>query len=153
MGSGSSGSYSGAVRSQPYAETYHVCPGALKRDMKNPYIYDPQTGYFKNPNAINLNDAIQGNSVYLNGLRPNGPITYVMDTNGNIILGKRCNPNKSSQRAPHPTLIGGKDPEVQVAGMITFIKGKIYTVDNQSGHYRPNIRSMEKIEKSDEKTL
>lgn len=76
---------------------------------------------------------------------PLSAITYVMDMNGNIIIGKRVNPNDGRKRAPHPTLIGGKDPQVQCAGMITFRKGKILSVDNQSGHYRPNIGSMNKV--------
>ena len=68
-----------------------------------------------------------------------------MDKEGNIIFGKRYNPNDGRKRAPHPTLIGGKDPEVQCAGMIQFKKGRIYSVDNQSGHYRPDIKSLDKV--------
>ena len=45
-----------------------------------------------------------------------------MDENGNIIFGKRVNPNDSRKRAPHPTLIGGRDPQVQCAGIIEFKK-------------------------------
>ena len=59
---------------------------------------------------------------------------------------ERANPNDGRKRAPHPTLIGGKDPQVQCAGMITFYKGRILSVDNQSGHYRPNSKSMEKVD-------
>lgn len=73
-------------------------------------------------------------------------MTYVMDKDGNIIFGKRANPNDARKRAPHPTLIGGKDPQVQCAGMITFHKGRILSVNNQSGHYRPNIQSMEEVD-------
>ena len=80
-------------------------------------------------------------------------MTYVLDTNGNIIMGKRANPNNSKWRAPHPTLIGGKDPLVQCAGMITFKKGKILSVDNQSGHFRPNSKSMEKVDKALQKYM
>lgn len=31
---------------------------------------------------------------------------------GNIIFGKRINPNNPQKRAPHPTLIGGVDPKI-----------------------------------------
>ena len=72
----------------------------------------------------------------------------VMDKKGNIIFGKRCNPNDGRKRSPHPTLIGGKDPQVQCAGMIEFHKGRILSVDNHSGHYRPNPKSMEKVDKA-----
>ena len=146
MGSGSSSSYSGAGGSQPYANTYHVVQKELNKDKKDPDIYNPSTGYFKNPTATNLENAAQNGSVYINGNKANGQYTYVMNQNGEIIFGKRSNPNDSSKRAPHPTLIGGKDPEVQNAGMITFKNGKIFYVDNQSGHYRPNIQSMGKVE-------
>lgn len=146
MGSGSGGSYSGAGGSQPYAEYYHVVAGELAHDKKDPDIYDPKTGYFKNPTATKLEDAVQGNSVFLDGKKANGQLTYIVDEKGEIIFGKRSNPNDQSKRAPHPTLIGGKDPQVQVAGMITFREGKIYSIDNQSGHYKPNIQSMGKVE-------
>jgi len=146
MGSGSSGSYSGAGGAQPYAESYHVVGNELNKDKKDSDIYYPTSGYFKNPTATKLENAVQGNSVYMDGNKANGTYTYVVNQDGEIIFGKRSNPNDSSKRAPHPTLIGGKDPQVQVAGMITFKNGKIYSVDNQSGHYRPNIQSMGKVE-------
>ncbi len=146
MGSGRSGSYSGAGGAQPYANTYHVVDKELRKDKKDPDIYNPRTGYFKNPSAINLESATQNGSVYIDGNKANGQYTYVMDQDGAIIFGKRSNPNDSSKRAPHPTLIGGKDPKVQNAGMITFRNGKIYSADNHSGHYRPNIQSMGKVD-------
>lgn len=146
MGSGSGGSYSGAGGSQPFASTYHVVTGELAHDKKDPDIYNPKTGYFKNPTASRLDKAAQGNAIYLDGKKANGQYTYVMNENGDIVFGKRSNPNDSSKRAPHPTLIGGKDPIVQAAGMMTFREGKIYSIDNNSGHYRPNIQSMGKVE-------
>ena len=142
MGSGSSSSYSGAGGSQPYANTYHVVQKELNKDKKDPDIYNPSTGYFKNPTATNLENAEQNGSVYIGGNKANGQYTYVMDQNGEIIFGKRSNPNDSSKRAPHPTLIGGKDPLVQMAGMLDIRGGKIYSYDNQSGHYKPNPKSM-----------
>ena len=69
-----------------------------------------------------------------------------MDKQGNIIFGKRSNPNNSEKRAPHPTLMGGTDPEVQAAGIIDIRGGKIYSIDDRSGHFRPNIKSMDKVE-------
>lgn len=146
MGSGSGGSYTGAGGSQPYADTYHVVPKELSADKKDSDIYSSSSGYFKNPTAVTLDSAVNGNSVYLGNSKVNGRLTYVMDKNGDIIFGKRSNPNDASKRSPHPTLAGGKDPQVQAAGMITFKNGKIYSVDNQSGHFRPNIQSMGKVE-------
>lgn len=43
---------------------------------------------------------------------------------------------------PHPTLIGGKDPQVQMAGLVKIRGGKIISYDNRSGHYKPNIKSI-----------
>ena len=146
MGSGSSGNYSGTKGgSQPYAESYHVVKGALASDKKDPDIYDPKTGYFHNPTAVTLEDATQDNRIYVDGNKQNGSLTYVMDEEGNIIIGKRKNPNDSSKRCPHPTLIGGTDPKVQCAGMITFDKGRIESVNTSSGHFKPNIKSLEKV--------
>lgn len=38
---------------------------------------------------------------------------YVMNKQCEIIFGKRVNPNNHLEHSPHPTLIGGKDPQVQ----------------------------------------
>lgn len=149
MGSGSSGSYHNTKGgSQPLADSYHVVNSAMKADKTDPDIYHPATGYFTNPTAVNLKDAIQGNRVYVDGKRQMGTITYVMDNNGNIIIGVRKNPNDNSKRCPHPTLIGGKDPTVQCAGMITFTKGRISSVNANSGHFKPNIGSLPKVKKA-----
>lgn len=146
MGSGSSSLYSGTNGgSQPYSNTYHVISKEMAHDKKDSDIYHPQTGYFRNPTATTLESSISGNQIVFGGHRAEGRMTYVLDKNGNIVYGKRCNPNDSSKRSPHPTLVGGKNPEVQCAGIIEFRKGRIYSVDNQSGHFRPNSKSMDKV--------
>ena len=117
----------------------------MNKDKKDPDIYDSSSGYFKNPTAVNIDNAAGKDSVRVDGKRPEGKITYVLDKNGNIIIGTRKNPNNPNKRAPHPTLIGGKNPEVQCAGMITFKKGKIVSVNNDSGHFIPNSQSMPKV--------
>lgn len=143
MGSGSSSSYN---CSQPYAELYSVISKMLKKDKENTSIYNNEKGYFKNPTATDLMQSIEGNYIYLNKQKANGTFTYVLDKNGKIIFGKRSNPNGSNLRSPHPTLIGGKNPKVQCAGIITFKNGKIDSIDNRSGHYRPNIKSLDKVD-------
>lgn len=35
--------------------------------------------------------------------------------------------------------------------MITFSKGKIVAVDNKSGHYKPNIKSLDAVDSAIEK--
>lgn len=147
MGSSYSGSYNGTNgSSQPFAESYEVCKPMYKKDITDPDIYNPNTGYYKNPTAMKIEDAISADKIKIGDKVPNGPITYVMDTNGNIIIGKRSNPNNPNARSPHPMLIGGKHPEVQCAGMITFKNGKIVSVDNQSGHFKPHINSLDKVD-------
>ncbi len=149
MGSGSSSNYHGTHGgSQPYSESYHVVDSAMKKDKKDPDIYNPDTGYFKNPTAVKLEDSIKDDRVYVDGKKQMGIITYVMDDNGDIIIGIRKNPNNPSKRCPHPTLIGGKDPTVQCAGMISFSKGRITSVDTNSGHYRPNSQSLPKVKQA-----
>lgn len=147
MGSGSGGNY-GSVSSgsQPYAPTYHVVSEMLAQDKKDSDIYNPNSGYPKNPTATKLTEAGDSGRVEINGKRADGKFVYVMDNDGNIIFGKRSNPNNEDKRSPHPMLIGGKDPTVQVAGIIEFRKGKIYSVDDRSGHFRPNSKSMEKVD-------
>ena len=84
----------------------------------------------------------------MDGHSAHGTYTYIVNENGDVIFGKRCNPNDPSRRAPHPTLIGGKDPEVQCAGMIRIEKGRIVWYNNDSGHFRPNSKSLETVDKA-----
>ena len=141
MGSGIGSSYSGTNGgSQPYATSYHVEPKMHKSDIKNGIYHNGH--YDKNPTAEKLTDKISGN--YIGNKNTNMKVPYVIDMEGNVIIGKR-NGNGKGNRAlptPHPTLIGGKDPLVQMAGMLDIRGGKIYSYDNQSGHYKPNPKSM-----------
>ena len=70
-----------------------------------------------------------------------------MDENNNLIFGKRVNPNNAAQRSPHPALIGGTNPKVKCAGILECKDRKIYRVNNQSGHYKPNVKSLDLVEK------
>ena len=148
MGSGSKGPYGGngsSGGSQPYAPTYHVVGEMMDRDKADSEIYNPSTGYPKNPTAKNIADSIVHEHIEIGGKTPNGPVTYVMDESGNIIIGKRSNPINPAKRSPHPMLIGGRDPIVQCADMLYFKNGKILSIDNQSGHFRPNSKSMDTV--------
>ena len=144
MGSGYKGAYSSGG-SQPYQPTYHVVKSMLELDKKAG-IYKPGRGYFKNPTRTDLEHAAKGDSIMFEGKEAAGTFMYVLDTDGRIIFGKRRNPYNSNGRSPHPTLIGGKDPVVQAAGIMNIMKGKIVSFDDQSGHYRPSSKSMDKVE-------
>jgi hypothetical protein len=71
----------------------------------------------------------------------NGKYMYAVSADGKLTLGTR----NGQSRMPHPTLVGGVDPKVQSAGIIEFRGGKIYSVDNASGHFKPGANSMEAI--------
>ncbi len=141
MGSGSSGPYGSGSGSQPYASSYHVEATMHQHDIATGVYHDGK--YDKNPTAERLDNKINGN--YIGDKRTSFTVPYVVDLNGNIIIGKR-NGNGRGEGAlptPHPTLIGGKDPQVKIAGMLEIRGGKIYSYDNQSGHFKPNIKSMD----------
>ncbi len=139
MGSGSSGSYSGTSgASQPYAPLYNVEPKMHQFDINNGTYHDGH--YDKNPTAKNLTDMINGN--YIGDKRTTLEVPYVIDKHGNIIVGRRSGNGRGGAPTPHPTLIGGKNPQVQMAGILHIHGGKISIYDNHSGHYKPNIKSM-----------
>lgn len=140
MGSGSGNSYSGTSGgSQPYSPTYHVEAKMHQMDIKNGTYHDGH--YDKNPTAKNINDMINGNYIVSKTFSSDN-MPYVIDTHGNIILGKRNGNGRDGAPTPHPTLIGGKDPQVQMAGLVKIHGGKIVSYDNNSGHYKPNKQSM-----------
>ena len=141
MGSGSSGPYGGgSTGSQPYAPSYHVESSMKKNDIETG-VYKGR--YTKNPTAKKLTDMINGNYIGNKTTNESG-LPYVIDMNGNIIVGKRSGNGRGpgALPTPHPTLIGGNDPQVQMAGLLKIGGGKILSYDNNSGHYKPNAKSM-----------
>jgi len=103
--------------------------------------------YPRNELTFNLKDRISSNGqvLELNSAKGvHGERMFAIDKNGNVFIGKRA-PN-SETRMPHPTLIGGKDPEVLAAGMIQFSKGRIVAVNNASGHFKPNASTLNTAE-------
>lgn len=126
--------------SQPYAPYYKVDPKMHYRDEARGI--SKNNVYTKNPTAKNISEMIHGN--YIGDKKTNNTYTYVIDKNGNIIVGQRNGNGKGPNKlpTPHPTLIGGKNPKAVVAGMLEIRGGKIYSVDNQSGHFKPHQKSM-----------
>ena len=98
--------------------------------------------YIKNPTAKNINEYIHEGSNYIGSKTMNGKYMYVVDMDNNMIIGTR-----SGQHMPHPTLVGGNNPRVQAAGIIEIRRGKIYRVDNASGHFKPGKESMDIVYK------
>lgn len=140
MGSGYSNLYHGTSgHSQPYASAYNVTASMHALDVKNG-IYN-NGKYNKNPTAINIREAINGNYIYGKNFNDNN-LTYAIDQDGNIIFGRRNGNGRNGLPTPHPTLIGGKKPTVTMAGILKIRGGKIYDYDNMSGHFKPNIKSM-----------
>lgn len=141
MGSGISGNYSGTKpneTSQPYAESYGVTPEMLQYDIDRG-VYNG--GYEKNPTAQKIENAINGE--YLFSKNRNKALTYVVDMDDNLIVAERNGNGFTGKATPHPTLVGGKSPRVKIAGMIQVENGKIVSYDNMSGHFKPNIKSMD----------
>ena len=139
MGSGISSNYSGTiVNSQPYAKSYSVTPEMMQFDIDRG-VYNGS--YEKNPTAKNINDVIVGE--YIISDTRDRYLTYVIDMNDNIIVGERNGNGFNGKATPHPTLIGGKNPKVKMAGLLFIEKGKITGYNHMSGHYKPNIRSMD----------
>ena len=66
---------------------------------------------------------------------------YAIDANGNIHIGGRGGRENSF---PHPTLIGGVNPNVICAGMIQFKQGRILRINNSSGHFKPTTANFER---------
>jgi len=127
-------------QSQPFKEEYLVYSKMKKKDIKNG-VYDvSRGGYSINPTAKTLDSAINGDYIFGRGVTAAMP--YVVDINGNIIIGKRNGNGRFQIQTPHPTLIGGLNPKVKMAGILHIKNGKIAYYDDRSGHYRPNIKSM-----------
>lgn len=126
-------------QSQPFQELYSVYPKMWEQDVKNG-VYRPGTGYIHNPTAGPLDSFIRGE--YLIGPNATVKMPYVVTETGQIIIGKRNGFGHEGLQTPHPTLIGGLDPKVKMAGILHIDKGKIDHYDDRSGHYRPNIASM-----------
>jgi hypothetical protein len=135
-------------------DAYSVVPPMLAADRDRRFfdpadktvkpVWTEQGGYVKNPSAKPLDDAMKNGRV--GGGFENGTFMYVVDTDGKVILGKRLGePGGQAGRAtgmPHPTLIGGTDPKVLAAGELEVRGGRIFSIDNQSGHYQPTRQSM-----------
>jgi hypothetical protein len=81
-----------------------------------------------------------GNVITTDNVNSEG-LMYVIDESGNIFIGGRNNAN-----LPHPTLIGGKNPNVKCAGMIRFKDGRILEISNNSGHFKPTNPSLQEAE-------
>lgn len=140
MGSGISGNYNGtylAEKSQPYAKSYSVTSEMLQFDI-NRGVYNGT--YEKNPTARKIEDVINGE--FIISENRNRYLTYVIDMDDNIIVAERNGNGFTGKATPHPTLIGGENPKVKMAGILYLDKGKITNYDNMSGHYKPNIKSM-----------
>ena len=68
-------------------------------------------------------------------------LMYVIDESNNIFIGGRASANM-----PHPTLIGGTNPNVKCAGMIRFEDGRILEISNNSGHFKPSNAALREAE-------
>jgi hypothetical protein len=93
--------------------------------------------YIRNPTAQNLGSMIT-DSGRIGSKQMSGQYMYVLDQSGEIIIGTRA-----GQRMPHPTLIGGESPQVSAAGIVDIRGGRVYSVNNASGHFKPGDASLD----------
>lgn len=98
--------------------------------------------YMKNPTAQSLNDLVTETGK-IGSKRMSGQYMYVVDKNGDITIGTRA-----GRRMPHPTLIGGADPQVRAAGIVDIRGGQIFSVDNASGHFKPDADTLRAAEEA-----
>ncbi len=137
--------------SQPYQEQYSVYAKMMKKDIMSG-VYNPSgDGYDMNPTAKTLDSIYDGVQIF--GAKGQMTIPYVITTEGHVVIGKRNGNGRGpdAKPTPHPTLIGGVDPKVKMAGMLTIKDGKILSYDNMSGHFRPNKKSMKWADEAFEK--
>ena len=121
---------------------YTVDPSMEAKDIASEVLINGK--YVKNPTAQNMNDLIKPGYNYVGSKQMNGQYMYVIDQEGKIIIGTRGKDLATGENLhmPHPTLIGGENPIVQGAGMVEIRGGKIYSIDNASGHFKPDASSL-----------
>jgi hypothetical protein len=121
---------------------FTVDPSLIDTDIAKGVLVDGK--YVNNPTAQNLSSLVT-DSGKIGGKNTNGQFMYVIDERGQIIIGTRGKDALTGQtlHMPHPTLIGGENPSVLAAGMIDIRGGKIYSVDNVSGHFKPSASSLQ----------
>ena len=94
----------------------------------NKLTLNTQSGKFKLSNGNDMSTSGEG-------------LMYVIDEFDNIYIGGR-----NGMSLPHPTLIGGKNPNVKCAGMIQFNNGRISEITNNSGHFKPSNSALQQAE-------
>jgi hypothetical protein len=108
------------------------------------YVLNPSRKLITN---TSINVSLSGR-IRIDDTLLNGQYMYVVDLEGNLIFGTR-----TGTRMPHPTLIGGRNPEVLAAGMVEFRGGRLYSIDNASGHFRPSNESLALVQQIFENTF
>ena len=71
--------------------------------------------YLKNPTAKYIDEMIKGKYIENKNFN-NDSLTYVIDENDKIIVGNRNGNGRNGVPTPHPSLIGGSDPKIKMAG-------------------------------------
>lgn len=128
---------------EPIVQRYPgVVPDQLDKDrvrmFKDPSgtvrpIWTEDGGYARNPTSTRLSSIVKNGKV--GGDFANGRFMYVVEEDGTVWVGKRMTTTDGS--LPHPTLLGGKNPQVRSAGMVQVQGGKIVEINNHSGHFAP----------------
>ena len=131
------------------SKLYSVVPEMAEIDMERGTLIN--NSYIKNPSAKDITTYVNNSNYLGTGGKKgalNGEYMYIIDSEDNIIIGTRTRGfTENGKGFPHPTLVGGKNPQVQGAGIIEIRGGKIYRIDNASGHFQPGAESLKRTEK------
>ena len=124
-----------AEKGNPDGQLWSVDPATRAADEAAGVIVNG--AYIKNPTARSLKSLLNQHGKIGSKLM-SGEFMYVVSVDGDIILGTRA-----GQRMPHPTLIGGANPKVRAAGIVDIRGGRVHSVNNASGHFKPGENSLE----------
>lgn len=122
--------------------TYKVRESWIEPDKNSGILKNG--AYIKNPTATHIKEfiLIQEQLYWPLGSDNesqivNGSLKFIIDKNGNVIMGLPEPFGKNGLHYFHPTLLGGKNPEVITAGQIDIVNGKTVLINNVSGHFKP----------------
>jgi hypothetical protein len=110
-------------------------PAFLKTDAEKGILVGGK--YIKNPTAKPIQELITPNGIIgtKKSMYYSGEYMYVIDSEGSIIIGSRAK-QFNPQGLSHPTLIGGENPQVRGAGIVSIQGGKLKWIDDASGHFQ-----------------
>ena len=100
------------------------------------------TDYVGNPTIRSGREALSGNRRLhpeLGRPHPGTEVMWILSEQTGLAFGNR----PANVRRPHPTLIGGVEPQAMSGGTITPRSGRIFEIRDDSGHFQPGRSGIE----------